>query len=45
VTPSDVKEIAADVLRHRIKPTYEAEASEVTSEHIIDKILSTISVP
>ena len=45
VTPSDVKEIALDVLRHRIKTTYEAEASEVTSEQIIDKILSSVPVP
>ncbi len=44
-TPQDVKEIAHDVLRHRIMLTYEAEAEEVTSETVIDKILSTIPVP
>ena len=44
-TPQDVKEIAHDVLRHRILLTYEAEAENVTSDTIIDKILSTIPVP
>ena len=44
-TPQDVKEIAHDVLRHRIMLTYEAEAENVTSDTIIDKILSTIPVP
>ena len=44
-TPQDVKEIAHDVLRHRLILTYEAEAEEVTSEKIIDLILATIPVP
>ena len=44
-TPQDVKEVAHDVLRHRILLTYEAEAENVTSDIIIDKILSTIPVP
>jgi len=44
-TPQDVKEIAHDVLRHRIILTYEAEAEEVTSEDIITKILGEIPVP
>ena len=44
-TPQDVKEIAHDVLRHRIILTYEAEAEEVTSEDIIARILETIPVP
>jgi MoxR-like ATPase len=44
-TPQDVKEVAADVLRHRIIVTYEAEAEEVTSEAIIDRILGEIPVP
>lgn len=44
-TPQDIKEVARDVLRHRIIPTYEAEAEEVTSEHIIEQILNTIPVP
>lgn len=44
-TPQDVKEIAYDVLRHRVILTYEAEAEELTSEDIIAKILDTIPVP
>ncbi len=44
-TPQDVKEIAYDVLRHRIVLTYEAEAEELTSEDIIAKILNEIPVP
>ena len=44
-TPQDVKEIVHDVLRHRILLTYEAEAEEVTSDMVIDKILSVIPVP
>ncbi len=44
-TPQDVKEIAHDVLRHRIMLTYEAEAEEVTTDTVITKILSEIPVP
>lgn len=44
-TPQDVKEVARDVLRHRIILTYEAEAEEVTSEDIISRILNEIPVP
>lgn len=44
-TPQDVKEIACDVLRHRIILTYEAEAEEVSSEDIITQILGNIVVP
>jgi len=44
-TPQDVKEIAHDVLRHRIMLTYEAEAEEVTADAVISKILGTIPVP
>ncbi len=45
VTPEDVKSIALDVLRHRIIPTYEAEAEEITSEEIAQQILDQIEVP
>ena len=45
VTPQDVKTIGADVLRHRVIITYEAEAEEVTSEEIITRIFDTIPVP
>jgi MoxR-like ATPase len=44
-TPQDVKDIAYDVLRHRIILTYEAEAEEVTSEAIIARILNELPVP
>lgn len=45
VTPQDIKKIGHDVLRHRIIITYEAEADEITSENIVDKIFDTIEVP
>jgi MoxR-like ATPase len=45
VTPDDVKAIAPDVLRHRVLTTYEAEAEEVTSDQIIQKILGKIESP
>ncbi|MEG8946875.1 AAA family ATPase [Rosettibacter firmus] len=45
VIPEDVRSICADVLRHRIAVTYEAEAEDITSEKIISKILNTIEVP
>ncbi len=45
VTPQDVKSIAQDVLRHRVIVSYEAEAEELTSEDLIEKILSEIPVP
>ena len=45
VTPEDVRFIAMDVLRHRIIPTFEAEAEEISSEDIVSKILSTVPVP
>ncbi len=45
VTPEDVKAIAYDVLRHRVSPTYEAEAENLTSEKIIQRILEKIEVP
>jgi MoxR-like ATPase len=44
-TPDDVKSIGMDVLRHRVIITYEAEAEEMTSEQIIQKIFDQIEVP
>lgn len=44
-TPQDVKEIAYDVLRHRVILTYEAEAEEITSTDVIGAILSHVPVP
>jgi MoxR-like ATPase len=45
VTPQDVKNIAMDVLRHRVSVTYEAEAENVSSEDVIQKILDALPVP
>jgi MoxR-like ATPase len=45
VTPQDVKEIAYDVLRHRVILTYEAEAEEKTSEDVVRKVLESVPVP
>jgi MoxR-like ATPase len=45
VVPEDVKEIAKDVLRHRILLTYEAEAENVTSETVIERVLERVEVP
>ncbi|MCI1647667.1 MAG: AAA family ATPase [Bacteroides sp.] len=45
VIPEDVRAVAHDVLRHRIGLTYEAEASNVTSDEIISKILNKVEVP
>lgn len=45
VTPDDVKQAAFDVMRHRIRVSYEAEAEAITSEDIIRKILDNITVP
>ena len=45
VTPEDVRFVAMDVLRHRIIPTFEAEAEEISSEDIVQKIMNTVPVP
>ncbi len=45
VTPQDVKSVGPDVLRHRIIVSYEAEAEEVTSEQVIEKIFAGLAVP
>jgi MoxR-like ATPase len=45
VTPQDVKELAYDVLRHRIAVSYEAEAENITSENVIAGILEGLPVP
>ncbi|MDF1658208.1 MAG: MoxR family ATPase [Verrucomicrobiales bacterium] len=45
VVPQDVKDLAYDVLRHRLLLSYEAEAEEITSEQIIATILDRIPVP
>jgi MoxR-like ATPase len=45
VLPEDVKSIAPDVLRHRIITSFEADAEEITSDDVVDRILSAVAVP
>ena len=45
VTPQDIKDVAMDVLRHRVIMTYEAEAEEKTSEDVVRTILDNVPVP
>ena len=43
--PQDVKDVAMNVLRHRVIVTYEAEAEEKTSEDIVQTVLDHVPVP
>ena len=45
VTPEDIKQVAPDVLRHRIITSYEAEAQEISSADIVQRILDHVDVP
>ena len=45
ITPEDVRYIGADVLRHRIILTYEAEAEELNTEEVINRLFEKIEVP
>jgi MoxR-like ATPase len=45
VTPEDVRAVGLDVLRHRVLLTYEAEAEEVTSEDVVERVLNSVEVP
>ncbi len=45
VIPEDVRAVCMDVMRHRIGLTYEAEAENITTEHIVNEILNTVEVP
>lgn len=45
VTPEDVKAVGPDVLRHRLLRTYEAEAEEITSDHLVRRIFEAVEVP
>ncbi len=45
VTPQDVKSVGMDILRHRVAVTYEAEAEEMTSEKIIERVFANLPVP
>ena len=43
--PEDVKELAPDVLRHRLVLTYEAEAQGVSADEIIERLLESVGIP
>ena len=45
VTPQDVKSIGYDVLRHRVSVTYEAEAEEISSENLLQRLFDHLKVP
>ena len=45
VVPDDIKQLAPDILRHRIITTFEAEAQDVTSDQIVQRILDSVEVP
>ena len=45
VTPQDIKDIGHDILRHRLKVTYEAEAGNITSEDLITQIFEKVDAP
>lgn len=45
VTPQDVKQVAPNVLRHRIIPSYEAEAEDITTDTIIERLFERVEVP
>lgn len=45
VTPEDIKAIGMEVLRHRVILSYEAEAEEITSEQVVQKVFDSIAVP
>ena len=45
VLPDDIKSVAHDALRHRIIPSYLADAEAVTTEHMIDQVLGVVKVP
>jgi MoxR-like ATPase len=45
VTPEDIRSIGYEVLRHRVMPTFEAEADDITSDNIIRDIFDNIEVP
>ncbi len=45
VIPQDIKEIGMDVLRHRVIPSYEAEAEEIDSEQLVQSIFDAVPVP
>ncbi|TWW07837.1 hypothetical protein E3A20_30350, partial [Planctomyces bekefii] len=45
VTPQDIKDVGLDVMRHRIIPTYEAEAENINTDEIVRRIFEKVDVP
>lgn len=45
VVPDDVKQFAKDVLRHRVLLTFEAQADEITSDEVVERVVRTVPVP
>ena len=45
VLPEDIKMMAHDTIRHRLIPTYQAEAEGLTSDQMLDRILAAVQVP
>jgi MoxR-like ATPase len=45
VVPQDVKAIGLDVLRHRVIPTYEAEAQSLSSDELLTRVFEQVPVP
>jgi MoxR-like ATPase len=45
VTPQDVKDVAVDILRHRVTLSYAAEAEQISSDRVVQKILDRVEVP
>ena len=45
ITPEDIRNIGADVLRHRIILSYEAEAEELTTEDVVQRLFEVVEVP
>jgi MoxR-like ATPase len=45
VTPEDIRYIGADILRHRVILTYEAEAEELSTDQVISRLFEKIEVP
>ena len=45
VTPYDIQALAPDVMRHRIVLSFEADAEDVTSDSIVEQVLSKVKVP
>ena len=45
MVPEDVRAVAHDVLRHRIGLSYEAEASDISAEEIVSRIINKVEVP